>query len=218
MQMEGGNLREDKVTVKHFLKAIVCFNGEVMTRDNVINPVWIMTSWKTTWNLTWIEKINSIDCIVPSGFRDWVPKELQRVGCVELLNTVQRRVRPKLHVFGGIHEGKEQYYSLLHLRFQEAHFDGVLQRIMVYWIKVGREFREVVACTALCKFIPELKQTVSGMCATFSHLHLSLCKGCSIQVTWKQFKFWQTWLEKQMRFPTLASQNENYPHYSKHRS
>ncbi|KAK1798615.1 hypothetical protein P4O66_006912 [Electrophorus voltai] len=41
----------------------------------------------------------------PLGFRDWVPKELQRVGCVELLNTVQRRVRPKLHTFGGIHEG-----------------------------------------------------------------------------------------------------------------
>ncbi|MCJ8734397.1 hypothetical protein PDJAM_G00234890 [Pangasius djambal] len=41
----------------------------------------------------------------PLGFRDWVPKELQRVGCVELLNTVQRRVRPKLHVYGGIHEG-----------------------------------------------------------------------------------------------------------------
>ncbi|KAK2535791.1 hypothetical protein Q9233_003517 [Columba guinea] len=50
-------------------------------------------------------KINRIDCVLPSGFRDWVPKELQRVGCVELLNTVQRRVRPKLHVFGGIHEG-----------------------------------------------------------------------------------------------------------------
>lgn len=41
------------------------------------------------------------------GFRDWVPKELQRVGCVELLNTVQKRVRPKLHAFGGIHEGTE---------------------------------------------------------------------------------------------------------------
>lgn len=26
---------------------------------------------------------------------------------MELLNTVQRRVRPKLHVFGGIHEGKD---------------------------------------------------------------------------------------------------------------
>lgn len=42
------------------------------------------------------------------GFRDWVPKELQRVGCVELLNTVQKRVRPKLHAFGGIHEGTEK--------------------------------------------------------------------------------------------------------------
>ncbi|TWW67688.1 Metallophosphoesterase MPPED2 [Takifugu flavidus] len=41
----------------------------------------------------------------PLGFRDWVPKELQRVGCVELLNTVQKRVRPKLHAFGHIHEG-----------------------------------------------------------------------------------------------------------------
>lgn len=42
----------------------------------------------------------------PAGFRDWVPKELQRVGCVELLNTVQKRVRPKLHAFGHIHEGR----------------------------------------------------------------------------------------------------------------
>lgn len=65
-----------------------------------------MASWKSKWNLTWRQKIKSIDCILLLGFRDWVPKELQRVGCVELLNTVQRRVRPKLHVFGGIHEGK----------------------------------------------------------------------------------------------------------------
>ncbi|KAL4624974.1 metallophosphoesterase domain-containing protein 1, partial [Arapaima gigas] len=41
----------------------------------------------------------------PLGFLDWVPKKMQRVGCVELLNTVQRRVQPKLHVFGHIHEG-----------------------------------------------------------------------------------------------------------------
>ncbi|KAG8005737.1 Metallophosphoesterase domain-containing protein 1 [Nibea albiflora] len=39
------------------------------------------------------------------GFLDWVPKKMQRVGCMELLNTVQRRVQPKLHVFGHIHEG-----------------------------------------------------------------------------------------------------------------
>ncbi|KAG9346926.1 hypothetical protein JZ751_005853 [Albula glossodonta] len=42
----------------------------------------------------------------PLGFLDWVPRKMQRVGCVELLNTVQRRVQPKLHVFGHIHEGK----------------------------------------------------------------------------------------------------------------
>uniref|UniRef100_A0A8C7XMM9 Metallophosphoesterase domain containing 1 n=1 Tax=Oryzias sinensis TaxID=183150 RepID=A0A8C7XMM9_9TELE len=39
------------------------------------------------------------------SFLDWVPKKMQRVGCMELLNTVQRRVQPKLHVFGHIHEG-----------------------------------------------------------------------------------------------------------------
>ncbi|MEQ2249925.1 hypothetical protein ILYODFUR_034569 [Ilyodon furcidens] len=49
----------------------------------------------------------------PLGFRDWVPKELQRVGCVELLNTVQKRVRPKLHAFGGIHEGTAEWEILL---------------------------------------------------------------------------------------------------------
>ncbi|KAK1906228.1 Metallophosphoesterase domain containing protein 1 [Dissostichus eleginoides] len=38
-------------------------------------------------------------------FLDWVPKKMQRVGCMELLNTVQRRVQPKFHVFGHIHEG-----------------------------------------------------------------------------------------------------------------
>ncbi|XP_012694553.2 metallophosphoesterase MPPED2-like [Clupea harengus] len=41
----------------------------------------------------------------PLGFGDCVRMNLQRVGCVELLNTVQRRVRPKLHAFGHIHEG-----------------------------------------------------------------------------------------------------------------
>lgn len=43
--------------------------------------------------------------VLCAGFLDWVPKKMQRVGCMELLNTVQRRVQPKLHVFGHIHEG-----------------------------------------------------------------------------------------------------------------
>ena len=30
-----------------------------------------------------------------------------RAGCVELLNTVQRRVKPKYHIYGHIHEGIE---------------------------------------------------------------------------------------------------------------
>ena len=29
-----------------------------------------------------------------------------RAGCVELLNTVQKRVKPKYHIYGHIHEGK----------------------------------------------------------------------------------------------------------------
>ncbi|KAJ7401036.1 metallophosphoesterase domain containing 2 [Pitangus sulphuratus] len=78
-----------------------------------------MTPWFNGWGFnlprgqSLLDKWNlipeGIDILMthgpPLGFRDWVPKELQRVGCVELLNTVQRRVRPKLHVFGGIHEG-----------------------------------------------------------------------------------------------------------------
>lgn len=50
-----------------------------------------------------------VTALLPSpytGFLDWVPKKMQRVGCVELLNTVQRRVQPRLHVFGHIHEGR----------------------------------------------------------------------------------------------------------------
>lgn len=157
-----------------------------------------MTSWKTTWNLTWIAKINRIDCVLPSGFRDWVPKELQRVGCVELLNTVQRRVRPKLHVFGGIHEGKEQLLpSSSSGWFQRKRLSMVCCKgwIRAYRTKVGRDLRG-----ARIK-----KDRFRSMCYII-HLHLSLCKGRSIHVIWKQFKFWQTWLEKQMRFPTLACQ------------
>lgn len=102
------SLKKTKWGVKSFLKAIVSINGASRITDNVIDLPWVMASWKSKWNLTWRKKIKNIDCVLPLGFRDWVPKELQRVGCVELLNTVQRRVRPKLHVFGGIHEGKSQ--------------------------------------------------------------------------------------------------------------
>lgn len=61
------------------------------------------------WSYWGFKTTNMCVCV---GFRDWVPKELQRVGCVELLNTVQKRVRPKLHAFGGIHEGTEYMSSI----------------------------------------------------------------------------------------------------------
>lgn len=44
-----------------------------------------------------------------------------RAGCVELLSTVQNRVKPKYHVFGHIHEGTSKICSIygkkLHTNF-----------------------------------------------------------------------------------------------------
>uniref|UniRef100_H2YAX2 Calcineurin-like phosphoesterase domain-containing protein n=1 Tax=Ciona savignyi TaxID=51511 RepID=H2YAX2_CIOSA len=40
----------------------------------------------------------------PAGQLDVVQPRSERVGCVELMNTVQLRVQPKYHVFGHIHE------------------------------------------------------------------------------------------------------------------
>ena len=37
-----------------------------------------------------------------------------RAGCVELLKTVQQRVKPKYHIYGHIHEGKIKQSLLLH--------------------------------------------------------------------------------------------------------
>jgi len=43
-----------------------------------------------------------------------------RAGCVELLSTVQNRVKPKYHVFGHIHEGtRKQVILSLKLRFNK---------------------------------------------------------------------------------------------------
>lgn len=41
----------------------------------------------------------------PLGHGDLV-RTGDHLGCVELLSTIQQRVRPKYHVFGHIHEGK----------------------------------------------------------------------------------------------------------------
>ena len=41
----------------------------------------------------------------PLGFGDLTCTGV-RAGCVELLHSVQKRIRPKYHVYGHIHEGK----------------------------------------------------------------------------------------------------------------
>ena len=40
----------------------------------------------------------------PVGFGDLCCTGV-RAGCVELLNSVQRRIKPKYHIYGHIHEG-----------------------------------------------------------------------------------------------------------------
>lgn len=56
----------------------------------------------------WNSIPNGVDILVthgpPAGHGDIVKSGIH-VGCVELLNTVQKRIKPKYHVFGHIHEG-----------------------------------------------------------------------------------------------------------------
>ncbi|KAI0224897.1 Metallophosphoesterase domain-containing protein 1 [Lamellibrachia satsuma] len=56
----------------------------------------------------WNRIPEGIDVLVthgpPVGYGDLCSSGL-RAGCVELLSTIQHRVRPKFHVFGHIHEG-----------------------------------------------------------------------------------------------------------------
>jgi len=41
-----------------------------------------------------------------SGYNDTKESHGRHVGCVDLLNAVQLRVKPKYHIFGQIHEGE----------------------------------------------------------------------------------------------------------------
>ena len=61
------------------------------------------------WNLI----PNQTDILVthgpPLGYGDYCSSQL-RAGCAELLSTIQKRVKPRIHVFGHIHEGKYDNY------------------------------------------------------------------------------------------------------------
>ncbi|XP_076119780.1 metallophosphoesterase MPPED2-like isoform X1 [Alosa pseudoharengus] len=76
------------------------------------------TPWFCNWGFNlprgqalldkWNQIPKDIDILMthgpPLGFGDSIHMAKERVGCVDLLNTVQKRVRPKLHAFGHIHE------------------------------------------------------------------------------------------------------------------
>lgn len=49
----------------------------------------------------------------PLGYGDLACSGV-RAGCVELLMSVQQRVKPKYHVFGHIHEGKSKILQKIH--------------------------------------------------------------------------------------------------------
>lgn len=45
-----------------------------------------------------------------TGYGD-TTKSDKHVGCAELLNTVTKRVKPKFHVYGHIHNGKTHLHN-----------------------------------------------------------------------------------------------------------
>jgi Icc-related predicted phosphoesterase len=57
----------------------------------------------------WRQIPDGVDVLIthgpPLGHGDLVNYDRQHVGCVDLLREIQLRVRPRLHVFGHIHEG-----------------------------------------------------------------------------------------------------------------
>jgi len=61
-------------------------------------------------DLTWTNIQQSISRLTSRvnfpGYNDTVEPHGMHVGCVDLLNAVQLRVKPKYHIFGHIHEGK----------------------------------------------------------------------------------------------------------------
>lgn len=62
------------------------------------------------WNLIPEDTDILVTHTPPIGHGDLVCSNI-RAGCVDLLNVVQQRIKPKYHVFGHIHEGNGIRYS-----------------------------------------------------------------------------------------------------------
>lgn len=79
-----------------FIDRRYLFNREKKTRN--IKIFWFKNNWKG---------IHCCTLFFP-GYGDLTISKTH-VGCLELLNTVQRRVKPKYHVFGHVREGKNKW-------------------------------------------------------------------------------------------------------------
>jgi hypothetical protein len=69
----------------------------------------------------WSKIPDDVDILIthgpPHGILDYVPRSKEHCGCEELLKVVKERVKPRLHIFGHIHEtyGKFTNTNLSHL-------------------------------------------------------------------------------------------------------
>lgn len=74
------------------------------------------------FNLDSLEKLRTVWSLIPDGTdvlmthgppkgRGDITEWEVHAGCPELLNAVQQRIRPKFHVFGHIHEGRDPAYN-----------------------------------------------------------------------------------------------------------
>lgn len=79
-----------------------------------------------------------------------------RAGCVELLSTVQNRVKPKYHVFGHIHEGMTKY-ATSHTNFKmyrKSSSQCLYENVTGYGISSDGKIIYVNASTCDINYLP----------------------------------------------------------------
>lgn len=59
---------------------------------------------------------NFLSYLAYTGYGDLCSNN-KRAGCVELLSTIQWRVKPRFHVFGHVHEGTVHLYCFIFILF-----------------------------------------------------------------------------------------------------
>ncbi|VDN55378.1 unnamed protein product [Dracunculus medinensis] len=78
----------------------------------------------------------------PLGHGDMLPSGI-RVGCVELLNSCVRRIRPKYHIFGHVHQGygctSDGYTKFVNCSYQNA--NGTKNSPIIFDMPIGADMK-----------------------------------------------------------------------------